>query len=236
MGFRNWNWTCSSISGVCSGHGPNSPGHRVHESVNPSYGGMLFHSSSRALVNWARVAGGGWRSRTCLSNWSHRCSIGDKSGLYGGQSSGWTLLFAWKTWQILATWGLALSCCRVRLCCCKKGITWGRRISSLYLAAVKLPSITTNCDFNPCEIPPHTITDPPPNISLSTTQASMYKLPAVRSIKAESRLVCEENLSPLPQWKPSWNMCCDPGHTTLMSSRGKVWTYVGATCSCTKFS
>ena len=40
--------------------------------------GMLFHSSTRALVNL--VAGGGWQCRTCLSNWSHRCSIGDKSG------------------------------------------------------------------------------------------------------------------------------------------------------------
>ena len=132
--------------------------------------GMLFHSSTRARVNWARVAGGGLHCRACLSNSSHRCSVGDKSGLYGGQSSGWALLFARKTWQILVTWGLALSCCRVRLCCCKKGITWGRRISSLYLAAVKLPSITTN--FNPYEIPPHTITDPPQNLSLSTTQAS----------------------------------------------------------------
>ena len=191
---------------------------------------MLFHSSSRALVNWVRVAGGGWRCRTCLSNWSHRCSIGDKSGLYGGQSSGWTLLFAWKTWQILATWGLALSCCRVRLCCCKKGITWGRRISSLYLAAVKLPSITTNLWFQPMwdSSPYHNWSAPKHislyNASISETFAitSMYKLPAVRSIKAELRLVCEENLSPLPQWKPSWNMCCDPGHTTLMSSRGKV--------------
>ena len=36
--------TCSSISGVsavCSGHGPNSPGHRVHESVNPSFGDVV---------------------------------------------------------------------------------------------------------------------------------------------------------------------------------------------------
>ena len=93
--------------------------------------GILFHSSSRALVNLARVAGGGWRCQTYLSNWSHRCSVVDKSGLYGGRSSGWMLLFARKTCQILATWGLALSCCRVRLCCCKKGITWGRWISSL---------------------------------------------------------------------------------------------------------
>ena len=73
--------------------------------------GMMFHSSTRALVNWGRVAEGGWRCRTCPSKWSHGCSIGDKSGLYGGLSSGCTLLFATKTWQILATWGLALSCC-----------------------------------------------------------------------------------------------------------------------------
>ena len=174
MGFRNWNWTCSSIS-VCP------PFALVTDLILLVIEfmralirlmEMLFHSSTRALVNWARVAGGGWRYRTCVSNWSHRCLIGDKSGLYGGQLSGWTLLFARETWHILATWGVALSCCRVRLCCCKKGITWGRRISSLYLAAVKLPSITNNCDFNLCEIPPHTITDPPPNLSLSTTQAS----------------------------------------------------------------
>ena len=42
--------------------------------------GMLFHSSTRALVNWAKAAGGGWRYGTCLSNWSHSCSIGDNSG------------------------------------------------------------------------------------------------------------------------------------------------------------
>ena len=37
--------TCSPISGVsavCSGHGISySPGHRVHESVNPSYGDVV---------------------------------------------------------------------------------------------------------------------------------------------------------------------------------------------------
>ena len=38
------------------------------------YGCGQLGSSSRS----------GWRCQTCLSNWFHRCSVGDKSGLYGG--------------------------------------------------------------------------------------------------------------------------------------------------------
>ena len=87
--------------------------------------------------------------------------------LYGGQSSGTKLLFARKSWQTLATWGRALSCWKVIWCCCTNGTTTRRRISSLYLTAVRFPGLTINGDFTPCEIPPHTITDPPPYLSLS---------------------------------------------------------------------
>ena len=126
--------------------------------------GMLFYSSTRALVNWARVAGVAGAVEPVYPTGPIDAQSGTNRGYMAANQVVERCCLPGKTWQILAVWGLALSCCRVRLCCCKKGITWGRRISSLYLAAVKLPSITTNCDFIPCEIPPHTITDPPPNL------------------------------------------------------------------------
>ena len=54
-------------------------------------------------------------------------------------------------------------------------------ISSLYLTAVRFPGTTINGDFTPCEIPPHTITDPPPYLSLSKTQASAIRSPRRRN-------------------------------------------------------
>ena len=141
--------------------------------------GILSHSSNKAALNWSRVGGEGgggggafWCPLTPLSISPHRCSIGDKSGLYRGQSSGLMLWLARKSWQTLAAWGRALSCWKIRWCCCTNGTATGWRISSLYLTPVKLPVITINGDFNPWDIPPQTITEPPPNLSLSRTQAS----------------------------------------------------------------
>ena len=65
--------------------------------------GMLFHSSINAFLSCARVAGGFRRFLTLLSSSSHMCSIGVKSGLYGGHASGAMLLFARKSWQTRAT-------------------------------------------------------------------------------------------------------------------------------------
>ena len=50
--------------------------------------GMFSHSSGNAVSNCLRVLGVFRRLLTRLSSSSHKCSIGDKSGLYGGQSSG----------------------------------------------------------------------------------------------------------------------------------------------------
>ena len=93
--------------------------------------GILSHSSNKAALNWSRVAGAFWRPLTLLSISSHRCSIGNKSGLFGGQSSGLMLWLARKSWQTLATWGRALSCWKIRWCCCTNGTATDRRISSL---------------------------------------------------------------------------------------------------------
>ena len=81
------------------------------------------------------------RFLTLLSSSSHMCSIGVKSGLYGGHASCAMLLFVRKSWQTRATCGQALSYCRIRLRCCTSGTTIGRKISSLYLTAVILPRL-----------------------------------------------------------------------------------------------
>ena len=116
--------------------------------------------------------GGFRRFLTLLSSSSHMCSVGVKSGLYGGHASGAMLLFARKSWQAVATCGRALSCCRIRLRCCTSGTATGRKISSLYLTVVILPATIISCNFIPWAMPPQTIMEPSPNQSRSTTQAS----------------------------------------------------------------
>ena len=172
------NW--KSISGVppsCCRCCPNSPLDRVNQSIGI---GMLFHSSINAFLSCTRVAGEFRCFLTLLSRSSHMCSIGVKSGLYGGHASGAMLLFARKSWQTRATCGWALSCCRIRLRCCTSGTATGRKIPSLYLTAVILPATIINCDFIPWAMPPQTITEPPPNRSRSTTQASAKRSPRGR--------------------------------------------------------
>ena len=142
--------------------------------------GILFHSSINAFLSCARVAGRFRCFLTLLSSSSHMCSIGVKSGLYGGHASDAMLLFARKSWQTRATCGRALSCCRIRLRCCTSGTATGRKILSLYLTAVILPATIIKCDFIPWAMPPQTITEPPPNRSRSTTQASAKRSPRRR--------------------------------------------------------
>ena len=174
------NW--KSISGMppsCCRCCPNSPLDRVTKALTVRIG-MLFHSSINAFLSCARVAGGFRRFLTLLSSSSHMCSIGVKSRLYGGHASGAMLLFARKSWQTRATCGRALSCCRIRLRCCTSGTATGRKISSLYLTAVILPATIINCDFILWAMLPQTITEPPPNRSRSTTQASAKRSPRRR--------------------------------------------------------
>ena len=177
------NW--KSISGVppsCCRCCPNSPLDRVNQSIDSS-GYYSIHRSTHSLVVrelWGGGGGGFRRFLTLLSSSSHMCSIGVKSGLYGGHASGAMLLFARKSWQTRATCGRALFCCRIRLRCCISGTATGRKVSSLYLTAVTLPATIINCDFIPWEKPPQTITEPPPKRSRSTTQASAKRSPRRR--------------------------------------------------------
>ena len=205
--------------------------------------GILSYSSNKGALNWSRVAGAFRRPLTLLSISSHRCSIGDKSGLCGGQSSGLMLWLARKSWQTLATWGRALSCWKIRRCCCANGTTTGRRMSSLYLTPVKLPAITINGDFNPWDIPPQTITEPPQTYPSqerkrrrSAQHDLVYTTSTVRSKKSEPRLICEKDPSPLPHWKLSGTMCRHPTHTTCATCTSERKTNVRSTSSQTNLA
>ena len=88
-----------------------------------------------------------------------------------------------QSFQSRATCGRALSCCRIRWRCCTRGTASVRRILSLYLTAVIFPSTTINWDFTPWAILRQTITEPPPNLSHSTTQASVKRSPRRRYIR-----------------------------------------------------
>ena len=115
------------------------------------------------------IARGGWgflrRVLALLSRSSHKCCIGDKSGLNGGQFPE----NLDKLWLHVAGHYPTVKSAGV---CCTKATATGRRISSLYLTAVILPSTTINFDFTLCAMPPQTITELHPSLSRSSTQAS----------------------------------------------------------------
>jgi hypothetical protein len=141
--------------------------------------GILSHSSNKATLNWSRVAGEFRRSLTLLSISSHRCSIGDKSGLYGGQSSGLILWLARKSWQTLATRCRRYPAGKLSDAVSQMELqpTGGFHPYFLRLLHYRLSQWS---DFNPWDIPPQTITEPPPNLSLSRMQASAKRSPRGR--------------------------------------------------------
>ena len=120
--------------------------------------GILFHSSSEAFLNYARLVGEFWRFLTLLSRSSHECSMEDKSGLYGGQSS---VIVCQKIPTNSGYMWLGFVLLKISWHCCTTRTATRRKISSLYLTAVKLPSIKINSNFTPCAVPPQTITEPP---------------------------------------------------------------------------
>ena len=139
--------------------------------------GMFSHSSNTAVSNYPRVLGGGVFRRllTRLSSSSHKCSIGDKSGLCTVASR-------------------VVQCCTMSWLHEDRHYHAGKSFDAVALTVLRqdegshlcilplnmFPGTTINGDFTPCEIPPHTITDPPPYLSLSKTQASANRSPRRR--------------------------------------------------------
>ena len=92
---------------------------------------MLSHSSSIAVQSC-------WIMHSTMSQ---TCQMGDMSGEYAGHGKTGTFSPTKNCVQILATWGRALSCWKMRWWRRMNGTTMGLRISSRYFCAMKLPSI-----------------------------------------------------------------------------------------------
>ncbi len=107
--------------------------------------GMLVHSSSMAVQSCWILAGTGTRCCIRRSRASQTCSMGDLSGEYAGHARTGMFSASRNYWQILATWGRALSWCNMRWWSWMNGTTMGLRILSRYLCAFKMPSIKCTC-------------------------------------------------------------------------------------------
>ena len=85
------------------------------------------------------------------------------------------------------------------------GLTRGLRISSRYLMAVRLPLASTwRAVGPPKEMPPHTMTDPPPNRScwrmLQAAERSPRRLQTLSRLsraQCEPAFICEEHRAPV---------------------------------------
>ena len=142
--------------------------------------------------------------------------------------------------------GRTLSCYSVALCCCTNGRTWACMISSRYLMPVSVPSTTTLAVLPRDEMPPHTMTLPPPYGRRSITQLVMetftnktvYSGTAVAVVETKPGLIREKNTCPVllrevyvssTPSKPCYTM-------TLLQNRtyGRTsWTYASFTQSIT---
>ena len=141
--------------------------------------GIRSHSSSNAIWSWSSVSGYCALLLNYLSNWSQRCSIGERCGKRVGQGSTSTLFWCKKSVLTLATCGRALLCWNVAPFAAIKGSTWGVRISFLYLSALRLLLIVTRCVSICCNSAPHHYTSPP-KWSWRRTQLSAKRSPRLR--------------------------------------------------------
>ncbi len=105
---------------------------------------------------------GCWRRLTCLPSSSQQCSIGLRSGDIAGQGKTSTWCCANKFIEILAVWGLALSCWNVILCPFTNGTTMGIRMASQYCWAFRMPWTTTRSVQRLYVMPAQTMTEGPP--------------------------------------------------------------------------
>ena len=141
---------------------------------------------------------------------SLRCS-GFRSGKRVGQSIVSMPSTSKNRYHTLATWDRALSCTRRNPGPTEPayGLTIGLRISSLYLLSVKLPWLSI-CRPVPHskEMPPQTITEPPPNLSCWTMLHAWWRSPVL--LQALTRPSDPLKLNRLPFVKSTgrqWRTC-----------------------------
>ena len=118
----------------------------------------------------------------CCFIWSHKCSIGLRSGLLLGQSitsmaSRWS-----KVLVTLAVCGGAPSCMKIgrswRTCASKWGTTCASSTSLQYLLALRFPLISWRGSLHCRDMQPHTITEPPWNACRRRTHGAPWRSPS----------------------------------------------------------
>ena len=138
---------------------------------------MLFHSWIKAFSRSLRLCTFPL-ARTFLPRESQICSIRFISGDTAGQGSTLMLFLFRNCRHILATWGPALSYINIAgPCLWRKGTASGCRIWLMWPWALRLSCTTMIFVFLLPIMPPHTITLPPPNRSLSMRQLSAKRSP-----------------------------------------------------------
>ena len=134
--------------------------------------GMFLHSACSATSSCRRVCGCGWRCLIALPSWSHKCSIGLKSGENVDHGSVAMFCCCKKSIVARAEWGRTLSCWNTvpSRWAARNGTTVGRRTSLMYRWDVSVPSMIIRGVRCREKMPPHTITLPPPHLSASCKQ------------------------------------------------------------------
>ena len=145
--------------------------------------GIALHSWRSTSDSSCIVCGALFRRAILLDIMSHTCSMGFKSGDRAGHSI--TSIVSSRRYCLvtLAVCGCALSCIRIKSwpIAPAKGLTMGWTMSFTYLIAVRLPLSTTTSSVRPwMDIPPQTITDPPPKRSCWTMLHCAYRSPGCR--------------------------------------------------------
>ena len=98
---------------------------RLQKSFLMTCNGILTHSACKAHSK-SRILLTSWRSLTWQPKWSHKCSMGKRSGDLAGHCNTLTLWMRKIFWVCLAVCGRNLSCWIIlTLCCCKYGTTTG---------------------------------------------------------------------------------------------------------------
>ena len=126
--------------------------------------GMTLHSPNNASSNFWSVWGWCCRLWRRLPIKSQSCSIQFRSGLRGGQSMTWILESSRKRVATLEVCALPPSCINTKsgpISCAKRRM-WFYTTTSTYLSAVEFPRMKMRSVLLLKEIPPQTISDPPP--------------------------------------------------------------------------
>ena len=168
--------------------------------------GMRVHSSCRTRSRSLTLLTS-FLSLTLLPRLSQRCSIGEISGDLAGQSNTFTL-FVWRKFIVCrATCHRALSCWKIVACPWRRnGSNAGWTISLQYRMAFKFPWTVTKSVLARCEIPPQTITLPPPKRSCWMTLAGSIRSPS----RLQTRNLPSANfkLKRDSSVKTTWFHCC----------------------------